>query len=123
MAYYFIQLAGDGSMKRTTRTRNGLTLMELIVVLMILVALAGIIIPMLPSMLTRAHVATHTTNVTEIAKLILTYQATHPGFPDQWDSMTDGNNMINYLAGGVLLPGGGGSATTQGGGVFVAQAP
>lgn len=103
--------------------RGGLTLMELIVVMMILVALAGIIIPMLPSMLTRAHVATHTTNVTEAAKLILTYQATHPGFPDQWDSMTDGTTLINYMAGGVLLPGGAGSAATQAGGVFAAQAP
>ena len=109
--------------RNAVRSRRGLTLMELVVVLMVLVALAGILIPMLPSMLTRAHVATHTTNVTEITKLILSYQATHPGFPDQWDAMTDGKTLINYMAGGVLLPGGGGSTTTMGGGVFVAQAP
>ncbi len=101
--------------------RKALTLMELIVVLMVLVALAGIIVPMLPSMLTRAHVATHTTNVTEIAKLILSYQATHPGFPDQWDSMTDGSTMINYMAGGVLNPVA--SSGAMAGGVFTQSNP
>src|SRR6266446_306962 len=70
--------------------RRGLTLIELIVVLMVLVALAGILVPMLPSMLTRAHVAAHVTNVVEIAKAITTYQALNSGYPDQWDSLTDG---------------------------------
>jgi prepilin-type N-terminal cleavage/methylation domain-containing protein len=104
--------------------RQGLTLMELIIVLMILVALAGILIPILPSMLTRAHVATHTTNVTEISKLILTYQATNNGFPDQWDSMTDGTAQVTYLAGGVLdpTPGSGGPGG-QAGGNFTSQVP
>ena len=46
---------------------KGFTLLELIVVLMILVALAGILIPLFPSMLTRAHVSAHTTNTTELA--------------------------------------------------------
>jgi prepilin-type N-terminal cleavage/methylation domain-containing protein len=111
-----------GFRAKPVAARNGLTLMELIVVLMILVALAGIIIPMLPSMLTRAHVATHTTNVTEITKLIITYQATHTGFPDQWDAMTNGTTMINYMAGGTMdpqtpPPGG------QAGGVFTQSNP
>jgi type II secretory pathway pseudopilin PulG len=111
-------------MIRSPRRRNALTLMELIVVMMILVALAGIIVPMLPSMLTRAHVATHTTNVTEITKLILSYQATHPGFPDQWDAMTDGSTMINYMAGGALDPLGFPAPTgPMAGGVFTQSNP
>jgi type II secretory pathway pseudopilin PulG len=86
------------------KKRPGLTLMELIVVLMILVAIAGILIPMFPSMLTRAHVAAHTSNVTEATKVILSYQALNNGFPDQWDSLTDGKALIDYLAGGSLDP-------------------
>lgn len=113
--------------------RNGLTLMELIIVLMVLVALAGIIIPMLPSMLTRAHVATHTTNVTEIDKLILAFQALNNAFPDNWDAMTDGTTMINYMSGGVLDPiqvppspwsaGGAPGMANQAGGVFTSSNP
>src|SRR5580692_5139456 len=87
------------------KSRPGLTLMELVVVLMVLVALAGVLVPMLPSMLTRAHVAAHTTNVTELTKVIMEYQALNNGFPDQWDSLTDGGtNLINYMAGGVMDP-------------------
>jgi prepilin-type N-terminal cleavage/methylation domain-containing protein len=84
--------------------RRGLTLVELLIVLMILVALASIIIPMLPSMLTRAHVAAHTTNVTETAKLIAEYQAINNSYPDNWDALTDGTNLVTYLPGGALDP-------------------
>jgi prepilin-type N-terminal cleavage/methylation domain-containing protein len=84
--------------------RPGLTLIELIVVLMILVALAGMLIPLLPSMLTRAHVSAHTTNVVELAKAVSTYQSLNNGYPDQWDSLTDGTNLVNYLPGGALDP-------------------
>jgi prepilin-type N-terminal cleavage/methylation domain-containing protein len=113
--------------------RRGLTLIELIVVLMVLVALAGVLIPMLPSMLTRAHVGAHTTNVTEATKLILSYQATNNGFPDQWDSLTNGTTLIDYIAGGVLDPqasvpptpwstGGPPGVANQAGGVLTASA-
>jgi type II secretory pathway pseudopilin PulG len=118
---------------RLRSVRRGLTLMELTIVLMILVAIAGILIPMLPSMLTRAHVGAHTTNVTELDKLILTYQAMNNAFPDNWDAMTDGTTMISYMAGGVLDPisvpptswstGGTGSSANQAGGVFSQSNP
>ncbi|HEY5315073.1 MAG TPA: prepilin-type N-terminal cleavage/methylation domain-containing protein [Pirellulales bacterium] len=114
--------------RNCTRGRRGLTLIELVVVLMIVVALAGVLIPMLPSMLTRAHVGGHTTNVVELDKLVDAYQAMNNAFPDNWDALTDGSSMINYMAGGVLDPisvpatywssGGTGSATNQAGGVF-----
>lgn len=90
--------------KRRDSRRRGLTLVELIIVMMILVALAGVLIPLLPSMLTRAHVSAHTTNVTELDKAIVTYQNLNNGYPDQWDSLTDGTALITYLPGGVLDP-------------------
>jgi type II secretory pathway pseudopilin PulG len=84
--------------------RIALTLIELIVVMMILVALAGILVPMLPSMLTRAHVSAHTSNVVELSKAIGAFQSLNNAYPDQWDALTDGNTLINYIAGGVLDP-------------------
>ena len=109
---------------QTRPARRGLTLIELVVVMMILVALAGILVPMLPSMLTRAHVAAHTTNVTETSSQIMAYQAMNNAFPNNWDSLTDGTTLISYMAGGVLNPTpGSGGPGGQAGGVFTAQAP
>jgi len=91
--------------KSVTRSpRGGLTLIELVVVLMILIAVAGILVPLFPSMLTRAHVAAHTTNVVEISKAIATFQALNNAYPDQWDSLTDGTTLVNYLPGGIMDP-------------------
>ena len=81
--------------------RRGLTLIELIVVLMILIALAGVLIPMLPSMLTRAHNSTSATNLGEICRAITTYQQLNGQYPNNWDALTDSNgNLIDYFANG-----------------------
>ena len=82
--------------------RQALTLIELIVVMMILIALAGLLVPMLPSMLTRAHTSTCSTNMAECCKAITTYQALYQSYPNNWDALTDGTTMINYLAGSGL---------------------
>jgi prepilin-type N-terminal cleavage/methylation domain-containing protein len=80
--------------------RRGLTLIELVVVLTILIALAGLLVPMLPSMLTRAHTSSCSTNMGETTKAINLYQALYSGYPSTWDALTDGQGtLINYLAG------------------------
>jgi len=56
-------------MSRKCKNRQGLTLLELVVVMVILVALAGILVPMLPSMLGRAHAVNHSANVSEMNKI------------------------------------------------------
>jgi len=97
--------------------RRGLTLIELIVVLMILIALAGLLVPMLPSMLTRAHTSTCVTNIGETARAIITYQQLYSAYPNNWDALGDGTTMINYLPGGAAMPAGitsGSSTGTQG---------
>jgi len=97
-------------------TRPGLTLIELVVVLTILIALAGLLIPMLPSMLTRAHTSTMTTNCGESAKAILTYQQLYAAYPNNWDSLTTDTTgtVITYLAGGSAMPAGTFSGSTTG---------
>jgi Tfp pilus assembly protein PilE len=64
---------------RAFANRAGLTLMELIVVL---VGLASIIIPLMPNMLFRTHNATGAVNMQEISKSVQTYQAQYFQYPD-----------------------------------------
>ena len=100
-----------------TPQRPGLTLIELIVVLMILVALAGVLIPLLPSMLSRAHNSTCPTNISECAKAVQEYQQLYNSYPNNWDALSDGTNMIDYFANGNALPASqGGPGTNPGNG-------
>ncbi len=80
--------------------RCGLTLMELVVVLLILAALAGILVPMLPNMLSRAHTATGATNTGELAKAVQLYQASYMKYPDNFDSLLNTSGHIVGLSSG-----------------------
>lgn len=68
--------------------RSGLTLLELIVVLVILVAVAGIAVPLLPGMIGRAHTAEHSTNISEINKIVETFNLLNRAYPDNLDQLT-----------------------------------
>jgi len=86
-------------MSRTGGTRKGLTLMELVVVMTILVALASILIPILPGMLNRAHTSTGATNVSELNKAVQLHEQMNFRYPDQLDALTDGTAVPDYLGG------------------------
>ena len=86
--------------RRTARAPRGLTLLELVVVMTILVALAGILIPMLPNFLNRATISSCTTNLSELAKLIQTYQTLYIGYPDQLDNFAGGSGIVSYVLNG-----------------------
>ncbi len=77
--------------------RQGLTLIELVVVLVILIALAGILIPMLPNMLNRAHTSTGATNISEINKWVQTYEQLYQSYPQNLDNLVSGAAVIDYL--------------------------
>lgn len=80
-------------------TRAGLTLMELVVVLAILVALAGIVIPLMPGMLGRSEQAASATNLSEISKWVQTFESASNRYPLDWDSLTDGTGtVLTYMA-------------------------
>src|SRR5581483_6715007 len=100
-------------MHRVGSARRGLSLMELVVVLFVLVALAGIVIPLLPNMVTKTQSATMATNISELNRAIQMYQANTGYFPDQWDALTDGTTIIDYMPNGESS---GGTAATQVGG-------
>jgi prepilin-type N-terminal cleavage/methylation domain-containing protein len=74
--------------------RQGLTLMELVVVLVILVAIAGILLPLLPRLLTKTHDAVTTTNISEVSKSMVGYLATNLSYPDMFDSLVDSSGNM-----------------------------
>jgi len=89
------------------RTNNkGLTLIELLVVLVILIALAGILIPQLPNMLVRTHAAAGSTNITEVNKRIQEFEQVYFKHPANLDNLVDdgGTDLKHtFVQGGAEL--------------------
>lgn len=83
--------------ERRSAMRRGLTLIELVVVMLILAAVAGIVLPLLPGMVTRAHTSTGATNVSELAKAIQTHEAMYLSYPTNFDSLVVTNTLATYL--------------------------
>jgi len=79
--------------------QQGLTLIELLVVLVILIALAGILIPQLPNMLTRAHTAAASTNIPEANKRIQEFEQIYFKQPANFDNLVNGVALVDYLPG------------------------
>ncbi len=79
--------------------QKGLTLIELLVVLVILIALAGILIPQLPNMLTRAHTAAASTNIPEANKRIQEFEQIYFKQPANLDNLVNGVALVDYLPG------------------------
>jgi prepilin-type N-terminal cleavage/methylation domain-containing protein len=94
----------SASWNRERKSNSGLTLLELVVVLAILAALAGILVPLLPNLVHRATVATCTTNLAEIGKLIQTYQSLNASlYPDKMDNLVEtGGSLATYVLNGSL---------------------
>src|SRR5262249_33970927 len=88
------------------QARSGFTLMELIVVLTILAALAAIVVPMFPNILRRAHKASDATQSQELAKAVLTYQAMYPPYPNNWDLLTaNAGTFPDFMPGALSATG------------------
>ena len=93
--------------------QRGLTLIELVVVLTILVALGGLLVPVVGNALSRSHVATCSANFPEVSKMLITAQATRGEFGDGWTTGVFGagtgdgdpvNNSAANTAGGGQNP-------------------
>ena len=68
--------------------RDGFTLVELIVVLMILVGLAAVLIPAVTDMVARTNASTSSANISEVANSIQRYETQFLSYPDGLDSLT-----------------------------------
>ena len=77
-----------GTQNRVKQTgRRGLTLLELVVVLAILVAIGGLVVPLLGNYLHRANIASCTVNIPEMDKWIQTYVNLYSSYPDRMDNL------------------------------------
>ena len=86
------------------RRNGGFTLLELVIVMLILVALAGVMVPMFGGFTDRAHNSAAAVNVSEIVKQIELYNAkTLQGYPDQFDSLI--SNGAVWTGDAVTKPG------------------
>ena len=90
----------------TTRKagRRGLTLIELVVVLTILVAMGGLLVPMIGSALTRTHVATCSATYPELTKMLSQMHLTTFSYGDNWTTGVDtaGDAVNGGLTAGTL---------------------
>jgi type II secretory pathway pseudopilin PulG len=92
------------------RRPAGLTLLELVVVMAILVAIAAVLVPLLPEYLGKGNQSAAATNMNELEKAIQTFRATYSRQPNYFDSLLDGSNELSSL-----LPGAGTTAGPAGG--------
>ncbi|MBL8825571.1 MAG: prepilin-type N-terminal cleavage/methylation domain-containing protein [Planctomycetaceae bacterium] len=93
----WVALPGSRSFRWRGMRQRGLTLLELVVVLTVLAAVAGILVPMLPNLLRKAHKSVDATQSGELAKALQMYQAQFTSYPDNFDLLTDGTTFPAYL--------------------------
>lgn len=81
------------------RSRQGFTLLELVVVVAILVILAGILLPKFDLFKLKANKGVSASNMTDVSRIIQTYFAQNAVYPDKWDSLMTGNASLWVAAG------------------------
>ena len=89
---------------KTRKRQAGLTLLELTVVMLILIGLAGLALPYASGFLQRAHDSTGASNLQAINQAIDRYEVEYLGQPDGWHSLINGGNtVVSYLMKPSLL--------------------
>jgi prepilin-type N-terminal cleavage/methylation domain-containing protein len=78
--------------------RRGLTLLELIVVLAILVALSGLVIPLVQGLGYQTNASTNAAVVGDVNRSVGTFVTRFEKYPDEWDSLlTAGDTLFASL--------------------------
>jgi prepilin-type N-terminal cleavage/methylation domain-containing protein len=101
--------------------RDGLTLMELVVVLGVLALLAGLVVPKLADFADRSRSATQAYSTSDVSRQIEMYYGMNRKYPDGWDLLTQSSdptslfaNMNALLTTSITTTDGGGTPTTAG---------
>lgn len=81
------QLDDSYAARRIHRTPRGLTLVELVVVLTILVALSGLIVPLVSGLGHQTNAATNATVADDVARAVRAFEGRYDKYPDNWDSL------------------------------------
>lgn len=94
--------------RRDGKNRPGLTLIELVVVLTILTALGGLLVPVIGNMIARTHFAKCAVSIPDITRQISRSFASDLTYPDRWDSLIsadDGTSLYPDMPGGPDVSG------------------
>jgi len=89
----------------------GMTLIELTVVLLVLIGLAGLMIPYVSGFVGKTHDATGSDNIAEVSAALQRFDVENQRYPDAMDSMVDtAGALIGYTIADVMGVMGGGPA-------------
>ncbi len=91
-----------------TQRQKGLTLIELLLVLVVLIATAGVIVAVFPNIVGQSHAASSSANIEGIVRQISNHNALKGGYPNDLDLLLHDNADDTSL-----VPFGGGVAATE----------
>jgi type II secretory pathway pseudopilin PulG len=98
---------------RPRRCARGFSLLELVVVIGIIMALAGILTLTLPDLLNSANQSSTFTNIKLCDDMIQSWASINSGrYPTGWDSLVNGSSLYAYLP-SISADDGSGGTTTQ----------
>ncbi len=94
-------------MKNLTKMhrRKGLTLLELLLVLVVLIATSGILVAVFPNIVGLAHASSSASNIESVVRQLENHRAMFGGYPDSLDMLIDDTD--------ALAPFGGTTAATE----------
>lgn len=90
------------------KRQKGLTLIELLLVLVIIIALAGLMVPVFANVVGQSHAASGAGNIEAVVRQIENHKAMYGTYPDDLDLLLDDSGGA-----GVLVPFGGTVAATE----------
>lgn len=89
----------------TAIRQAGLTLIELTIVLLILIALSGLLLPFVQGFVDKTHDSANTDSLKEVGKQIESYNNLYSGYPENLESLIVGTAGLSTIAGATATPG------------------
>lgn len=90
--------SSDLSNRNQRNHRRGLTLIELLLVLVILIAIAGVLVPIFSNTIGMAHASSSSSNIESTSRALETHKAMFGGYPSQQDLLLTDNTDNTTLA-------------------------
>ena len=75
-------------------TQSGMTLIELSVVLLVMVGLAGVAVPYVAGMADKAHDSTTGSTISQLNQSIASFRGNHNALPDRLETLVDGSGAL-----------------------------
>jgi prepilin-type N-terminal cleavage/methylation domain-containing protein len=80
--------------ENTKATQSGMTLIELSVVLLVMVGLAGVAVPYVAGMADKAHDSTTGSTISQLNQSIASFRGNHNALPDRLETLVDGSGAL-----------------------------